>query len=93
MFFQINVFFPLPLKKIFFPYLLGLGRKGQKPRICKKYGFLFPNKKRICSGDSQKFLIILSYLWKHDSQSGESSRKPPMGPEPLPCNDFSFLRE
>lgn len=57
--FQMYVFFPLLKKKIFFyPYLLGLGRKGQKPRIGKKSRCFSPPTKKIHRGDSQRFLTI-----------------------------------
>lgn len=51
--FPMFVFFPLPLKKLLNSYLLGLGRKGQKPRIGKKYGFFPPNKKNMQWGQSE----------------------------------------
>lgn len=69
---QGNVFlnvclFSSSLKKNFFfyPYLLGLGRKGQKPRIGKKYFFPF-NQKNTPWGQSE-IPDNLSHLWKHDS--------------------------
>lgn len=52
---QGNVFsnvclFSSSFKKVVNSYLLGLGRKGQKPRIGKKYGFFSPQQKEYAVG-------------------------------------------
>lgn len=94
--FQMNIFFPLSLKKNFFliPICEDWERTDKSLGQARNRDFPPPPRRQqkeyaVVTGVPGNFILSVEALLLKQ----RIIQKSPMGPEPLPCNDFSFFRE